>query len=252
MSKGNWKDKFPKENRHFETDNGILYQGDAIEIMSKFPKGSVDLVLTDPPYNISKKNNFNTLKGKSGNVKRQGVEFGEWDKEFDLFTWINTIPSLLGKNGSFLFFNTWRNIGEMAKYAEDKGLVSKDVFRWIKSNPMPRNRDRRYIVDYEYAVWMVKKGAKWVFNRQNDKYERPEFRGGLVSGKEKTKHPTQKSIALMKHLVKIHSNENDVILEPFAGSGTTLVTCENLNRRWIGIELSEDYCEIITKRFDVL
>lgn len=68
---------------------------------------------------------------------------------------------------------------------------------------MPRNRDRRYIVDSEYAVWFVKKGAKWIFNRQDEKYERPKF----VCSIEKGLHPTQKPLSLMEWLVKVHTNE---------------------------------------------
>jgi len=244
-----WKDKFPKENRFFETENGVLYKGDCIEIMDLISDKLVDLVLTDPPYNISKKNNFSTMKNKYGKpAYRRGIDFGEWDKGFDLFSWIPGTQKLLKRDGSLFFFNDWKNVGEMAKYAEEVGFEAKDLFRWVKTNPMPRNRDRRYIVDFELGVWCVKKGAKWTFNRQDEKFERPEFKSGLVSGKEKNGHPTQKSIELMKHLIRIHSNQKDIILDPFAGSGTTLVAAEKLNRRWIGIELEEEYCKITEER----
>jgi site-specific DNA-methyltransferase (adenine-specific) len=238
-----WKDKFPKENRYFETENGILYNGDCIEIMKTLPKEYIDFILTDPPYNISKENNFSTMRNK-----RVGIDFGDWDKNFDLFSWLEYGISLLNKNGSMFIFNSWRNIGEIAKFAEKIGMDTKDCFRWEKSNPIPRNRDRRYIADYEFGVWLVKKNAKWVFNRQNEKFERPKFISSVTSGKERTKHPTQKPISLMAHLLKIHSNENDLILDPFLGSGTTAVACEKLNRKWIGIELNEEYCEITKQR----
>jgi site-specific DNA-methyltransferase (adenine-specific) len=245
----NWKDKFPKENRYFETEKGILYKGDSVEILKTLPEKVFDLVLTDPPYNISKKNNFHTMKNKYGKpANRTGIDFGEWDKGFDLFTWLDDAIKLLNKNGSMVVFNDWKNIGNIAMYAKEKGMDPKDCFRWEKTNPMPRNRDRRYIVDYEFAVWMVKKGAKWVFNRQNEKYERPKFVSGITNGKEKVGHPTQKPLVLMKHLMKIHSNENDLILEPFSGSGTTLIAAEKLGRKWIGIELNEKYCDVIVER----
>jgi len=247
----NWKDKLPKENRYFETDNGILYKGNSVEIMKTFPKNFVNAIITDPPYNIAKKNNLHTMKNKYGKpAHRRGIDFGEWDKGFDLFSWFDISIPLLDKNGSLFFFNAWKNVGEMAKYAENLGMETKDLFRWEKSNPMPRNRDRRYIVDFELGVWLVKKGAKWTFNRQDDKFQRPKYVGGIVSGKEKTNHTTQKPLSLMELLIKIHSNENDIVLDLFSGSGTTLKACEKLNRKWIGIEMSEEYCDIIVDRLE--
>ena len=109
---------------------------------------------------------------------------------------------------------------------------------------MPRNRDRRYITDYECAVWFVKKGAKWTFNRQDKKYQRPKFVFGIESGL----HPTQKNLGLMQELVKIHSNQGNTIIDPFMGSGTTGVACKNLNRNFIGIEKDANYFEIASKR----
>lgn len=122
--------------------------------------------------------------------------------------------------------------------------------RLIKTNPMPRNRDRRYITDYECAVWLVNKNAKWIFNRQDKNYQRPEFNYSVVSGKEKTAHPTQKPIKLMEELLKIHSNQEQLILDPFMGSGTTGIACLNLNRNFIGIELDPTYYNIAKTRIE--
>jgi len=211
-----------------------LINGDCMLGMDKLiTRGvRVNAIITDPPYNISKKNNFKTMG-------RSGVDFGEWDKNFDLLSWIDKGVQLLDKNGSMFIFNDWKNLGNIARYAENKGMVIKDMFRWKKTNPMPRNRDRRYVTDYETAVWLVKKGAKWTFNRQSDGYERPEFVCGLVQGKEKTEHTTQKPLKLMDNIIKIHTNKGDVVLDPFMGSGSTLVSCKNLNRNGIGIEIDK-------------
>lgn len=216
-----------------------LIHGECLEEMDKLIKQGifVNAIITDPPYNIAKDNNFSTMKNKYGKLAhRKGIDFGEWDKGFDLFSWIDKGVKLLDNNGSMFIFNDWKNIGEIAKYAEKLGMDIKDLFRWEKLNPMPRNRDRRYITDYEVAIWLVKKKAKWVFNRQDENYERPKYVSGSVGGNEKTEHTTQKPIALMEHILKIHTNESDLVLDPFMGSGTTLVACKNLNRRGIGIE----------------
>jgi hypothetical protein len=124
------------------------------------------------------------------------------------------------------------------------GFVAKEMLRLKKTNPMPRNRDRRYVTDYECAIWFTKENAKWVFNRQDEKYQRPEF----IHSIDKGLHPTQKSLKLMQELVKIHSNEGQTVLDCFMGSGTTGVACVNLNRKFIGIEKDEGYFKVSQER----
>lgn len=214
-------------------ENIKLYNNDCIKTMQQIESGSINLLLTDPPYNIARDNNFDTMG-------RASIDFGEWDKGFDQFTWLKEIPRILHKDGSIIIFNDWKNVGEIARYCESLGLVIKDMLRWRKSNPMPRNRDRRYITDFECAIWLTNKNAKWTFHRLSDTYQRPEFEYGLVGGKEKI-HPTQKPVKLMEELLLIHSNENDLVLDCFMGSGSTGVACKNLKRNFIGIELDNTY-----------
>lgn len=216
-----------------------LIHGDCLEVMKTIPDASIDAIITDPPYNIAKKNNFATMG-------RSGIDFGEWDKNADIFSYINEASRVLQKNGSFVVFNAWKNLGDISKYAEQQGFETKDMIRLEKSNPMPRNRDRRYITDYECAIWFVKKNAKWVFNRQSHTYERPKFVASIETGL----HPTQKNLNLMEWLIKIHTNKNQTILDPFMGSGTTGVACKNLNRNFIGIELDEGYFQIAKERIE--
>lgn len=228
-----------------EKENYKLYLGDCLEVMDKLIEQGikVDAIITDPPYMIARKNNFHTMG-------RKGIDFGEWDKEVDLFSWLDRIPKLLNKNGSVVIFNDWKNLGDIARYCENLGLEIKDFLRWEKTNPMPRNRDRRYVTDFECAIWLVKKGAKWTFNRLDDKYQRPKFVHSIVSGKEKTIHTTQKPVNLMEEIIKIHTNENDIVLDCFVGSGSTGVACMNTNRKFIGIELDENYFNIAVNRME--
>ena len=223
-----------------------LHKGDCLEVMDKMIADgvTVDAIITDPPYNIARDNNFHTMG-------RKGIDFGEWDKGFDLLSWIDKGVKLLNKDGSMVIFNAWANLGDIARYAESKGMVIKDMMRWEKLNPMPRNRDRRYITDFECMVWLTKKNAKWVFNRQDDKYQRPKFVGSLTPQGERTGHTTQKPVYLMNEIIKIHTNEGQTVLDPFMGSGTTGVACKNLNRNFIGIELDEKYFNIAKERVNV-
>ena len=116
---------------------------------------------------------------------------------------------------------------------------------------MPRNINRRYVQDTEFAVWAVKKNAKWIFNKPEDvPYLRSTFVTSTVSGAERTIHPTQKSLELMRQLIKIHTNENEIILDMFLGSGTTGVASLLENRKFIGIELSKEYFDIAKARIE--
>lgn len=224
-----------------ENKNIRLIQGDCLELMGKLVAEGVkvDAIITDPPYNIARANNFQSMG-------RAGIDFGEWDKNFDLFSYLDIAYKLLDKNGSIVIFNDWKNLGDIVRYCENLGFVCKDMIRLEKSNPIPRNRDRRYITDYECAVWLTMPKAKWIFNRQSETYERPKFIGSIESGL----HPTQKNTLLMEWLIKIHSNENQVILDPFMGSGTTGVACKNLNRKFIGIEMDSSYYDIAVDRIN--
>ena len=222
-----------------------IYNGDCLEIMDNLIEEGikVDCILTDPPYMIARKNNFHTMG-------RKGIDFGEWDKDVDLFSWLDRIPKLLSKNGSVVIFNDWKNLGDIARYCESLGLEIKDLLRCEKTNPMPRNRDRRYITDYECAIWLVNKKSKWVFNRLDEKYQRPKFEYPVVSGNEKTMHTTQKPVKLMEEIIRVHTKEDNTILDCFMGSGSTGVACMNTNRKFIGIELDKNYFDIAKQRLE--
>ena len=220
-----------------------LYNDDCIKKIATMPRNKVDTIITDPPYKISRDNNFKTMN-------RAGIDFGEWDKDFDLVDWIKYCEPVLKKGGNIVIFNSWKNMSYIVDELEKNNFEVKDLIRWEKTNPMPRNRDRRFITDYEVAVWAVKKGGKWTFNRLSETYERPEIVCGVTSKKEKIDggHPTQKPIEVMEWLIKRLSNENDIILDPFMGSGSTGVACKNTNRKFIGIELDKDYYNMAMKR----
>lgn len=220
-----------------------LNLGDSLEYIKGLDDNSLDHIITDPPYNISKDNNFKTMG-------RAGIDFGEWDKDFDLTTWIHLVSNKIKKGGNIVIFNDWKNLSYICEALENNGFEVKDMIRWEKSNPMPRNRDRRFIVDYETAIWAVKKGAKWTFNRLNDTYDRPLIECGITPKNEKLEgsHPTQKPIYVMEWLVTHLSNEDDVIFDPFMGSGSTGVACIKNNRKFIGSELDESYFNISEER----
>ena len=219
-----------------------IYNEDCLVGMKDIPDKSIDMLLTDPPYNISVKNNFKTMG-------RNGIDFGDWDKNFDLTSWIGLAVSKIKSGGNIVIFCDWKMITYIVDELTTNGCDVKDMIRLVKNNPMPRNRDRRFIVDYEVAVWAVKKG-KWTFNRLSDKYERPEVKCNVtpLSEKKITKHPTQKPLSSIEHILLRLSNEGDSVLDCFMGSGTTAIACMNTKRNYIGFELDKDYYELANER----
>lgn len=225
-----------------------LYNGDCLEIMQQLINEGVkvDAIITDPPYNISRKTNFNTLKGAS----RNGMDFGEWDKDFDLTGYIQVMSKLLKENANVVIFNDWKNLCDIKKECEKNNITIKRCLVLNKSNPAPFNRDRMFVNDVEFALWGIynskNKPTNWTFNRENP-VEKCVIDTTVQSSKL---HPTMKDLKVISKLVRLLSNKNDTVLDPFMGSGTTGVACKNLNRKFIGIELDEEYFNIAQNRIN--
>ena len=187
-----------------------IFHGDCCAIMRSLnqERRIINPIITDPPYAISKKNSFHTMKKAI-----TGINFGDWDWGFDVTGWLDLAYPLLGKDGSMVIFCSYRHISQIIEKIENLGGLVKDIMVWQKSNPMPRNVNRRYVQDMEFMIWSVKsKSSKWTFNKPSDiPYQRGFFQMPILMGKERTRHPTQKPIALMKKIIQIHSKENDII-----------------------------------------
>lgn len=197
----------------------------------------VDLVLTDPPYCVSR-----THQLGFSNMGRAGMNYGEWDYNFDQKEWIRLTSPVVREGGSMIIFNDWKNLSYVVEALVENGFLIKDLIRWEKTNPMPRNIDSRYVMDFEVAIWAVKGKGKWIFNRPADvPYLKPVFRTGMVPGGKKRIHPTQKHLDVIRSLVEIHSNEGDLVFDPFAGSGTTGLACIYTGRKFIGAEIDKKY-----------
>ena len=186
-----------------------IYNGDCIDKLNEIPNDSVDLLLTDPPYNISRENNFDTLDGN-----RQGIDFGEWDKDFDLTGYISLLPRILKDNANVVIFNAWENLGEISNACKKNHIHIKRCLVLNKSNPAPFNRDRMFVNDVEFALWGVyspnDKPTKWTFNRQN---------------------PIEKCV--------IDTTVQDSDLHPTKN-----------DRNFIGFEISPNYCKVANDRID--
>ena len=220
-----------------------IIHGDCLETLKKIPDNKIDLILTDIPFNISKENNFKTMKDRQG---RNGIDFGEWDKGFDETVLKHFVPKLK-EGGSLITFHSFGQYSILQDVLSE--LVFKDKIIWEKTNPMPRNRDRRYITNIEEASWYVKPKSKWTFNRQADNYDGSVYRYPSESGGGfKRYHPCQKNLKLIEQIILRHSNEGDLVLDPYCGGGTTGIACINTNRKCILIEKDENHYETAKNR----
>lgn len=203
----------------------------------KKKKVMVDAIVTDPPYGVSRKHQLGF-----SNMGRSGMDYGEWDYNFNQREWIRLTASLVKPGGSMIIFNDWKNFSYIVEELDKAGFCMKDVLRWVKPNPMPRNTARRYVGDFELAIWAVKDGGKWTFNKPKDvPYLKPVYMCSNDAHGDKKIHPTQKPLKLIEDIIKTHTNENDLILDLFSGSGTMALACLKNNRRFVGSELDENY-----------
>lgn len=221
-----------------------LIHGNFFEKISEINDESIDLILTDIPYNISKKNGLGGYD-KKNNRNRTGIDFGEWDYGFDVKT-LTILQKKLKKTGSIVIFSAFEQLSELIETFDE--CILKDKLVWQKTNPFVRNRDRRYISNIEFCSWFVK-GNGWTFNRQVNPYESSVLVYPSESGGGQVRyHPTQKNLKMIEYLLKIHSNEGDLILDPFMGGGTTGVACKLNNRNFVGIEIDNEYFKISQNR----
>lgn len=178
------------------------------------------------------------------------MDFGDWDKNFNITEFIPLASKILKENGNFVIFNAWENLGEIKRVCEQNNIYIKRCLVLAKSNPAPYNRDRMFVNDVEFALWGVKSSKKkptaWTFNRENS-LEKCVIPCIVQSSKL---HPTMKSLDVISYLVRLLTNEGDKVLDCFMGSGTTGVACKNLNRDFIGIESSKEYFDIAVSRIN--
>lgn len=202
---------------------------------------SIDAIITDIPYCISKENNFSTMKDRPF---RQGIDFGEWDKDFDINDLKLLVPKLK-KGGTLFVFHSFEQYSDLLNTFDE--LEFKDRVIWRKTNPMPRNRDRRYVCNIEIASWYVKPGKTWTFNRQSDTYDESVLSYPSESNHYRI-HPTQKNLDLMGDIVRRHTNKSDLVLDCFMGSGSTGVACILNDRSFIGVERNTEYFDKAVKK----
>jgi site-specific DNA-methyltransferase (adenine-specific) len=266
--------KIAEKTCKFELPINQIICGDAIENLKKLPDKSIDLVVADPPYNLSKGSNISWKSNGSS------IGFGgDWNKimeswdnmsfsEYFQFTiqWINEIKRILKPTGSIWVFGTYHNIGIINTIFQIlKMEIINDVI-WYKRNSFPNLAGRRLTASHETLLWGHANGKRnYYFNygASKDFFEMSDqlkTKGkqmrtvwDIPNNKEKIelafgKHPTQKPIKVCKRIISIASKPGDIILSPFAGAGSECVAAKELKRKYIGFELDQQYVDIANKR----
>ena len=218
-----------------------LRQGDCLELMKDIPDKSIDLVVTDPPYKIVQggcTNKAVRLKGSNQEQLKKGTLFNNNSIKFN--EWIPEVYRVLKNNSHCYIMSNDRNINELLNVCEKVGFKLLNILVWGKSKHSP---NRYYMKNCEFIVFLRKGKAKNI----NDMGTKQLL---LIDNVANKKHPSEKPIKLMEILIKNSSDEKDIVLDPFLGSGTTGVACVNTNRNFIGIELDEKYFNIAKERIN--
>jgi site-specific DNA-methyltransferase (adenine-specific) len=255
------------EEVYFEGKGIKLFNGDCLGVMPILNKESVDLIFADPPYRLSN----GGITCRAGRIAL--VDKAEWDKSqgFDedfkfTYKWIKLCKDLLKPTGTIWISGTPHSIFQVGYALQSLGFKIMNEIIWYKPNAPPNLSCRYFAHAHESVIWAKKsKDAKHIFNyelmkRWNDhispsgKQMRSVWSIPLTPMEEKKhgKHPTQKPLELLRRIILSSSNEGDLILDPFVGSGTTGVIAKRFNRNFIGIDIEKQYCDLTLKRMQEL
>lgn len=248
-----------KKNYYYETEDFKLILGDSLKELKKIKEGSVDMIFADPPYFLSS-DGITCSGGKMVSVNK-----GEWDKKKSVDDkhkfnrkWIKECYRVLNDNGTIWISGTMHNIYSIGMALEQEGFKIINNITWKKLNPPPNISCRFFVHSTETILWAKKdiKKAKHKFNYDlmrelnGGKQAKDVWESSLTKPSEKKhgKHPTQKPMVILEKLILASTDENDLILDPFNGSGTTGIVANKLNRKYIGIDLEKEYLDITIKR----
>ena len=256
----------PKAKKPTGLPTDRILQGDCIEIMNALPKGSVDLVFADPPYNLQ-------LGGDLHRPNNSLVDACDdhWDqfdslKDYDKFTreWLSAARNALKDDGAIWVIGSYHNIFRVGSIMQDLGFWILNDIVWRKANPMPNFKGTRFTNAHETLIWAsMGEKARYTFNYRamkslNDELQmRSDWVLPICSGPERLKkggskvHPTQKPEALLYRLMLATTNKGDIVLDPFFGTGTTGAVAKRLGRQWIGCERESHYREAARERIDL-
>lgn len=246
---------------YYNEDGFTLYFNNNKNLSKIIEEKTIDMIFADPPYFLSS----DGITCKSG--KMVSVNKATWDKTINIKekikynrNWIKECKKVLKDNGTIWVSGTFHNIYSVGIALELEGFSIINNITWQKPNPAPNLSCRTFTHSTETIIWARKKDAKnnkYYFNYQlmkqinNGKQMKDVWNINLPKNDEKKfgKHPTQKPLSLLERIILSSTKENELILDPFNGSGTTGIAAKKLNRKYIGIDNDKNYLDITVQRY---
>lgn len=216
-------------------------------MLPQIPSASIDLILTDPPYNLRA---YSTGNIRLSWRKTVNNDVAAWDGAFDPSMVVNEFVRILKPTGNLFAFTSYNLLGHWHERFDPKF----DTFQfmvWHKTNPPPKIRRAGFLNSCELIVCAWNKGHTWHFSKQRMMHNFIE--SPICMGRERWRdpvHPTQKPLKVLRPLIELASNPGDVVLDPFMGVGSTGVAALELGRRFIGVEIDPAYVAAARHRLD--
>ena len=227
-----------------------ILQGDSKEIIKRIPDNSIDFIFTDPPYNLGQHSTGNIpLPGRSA----LNNDVAEWDMiDFNPEEWADEFIRILKPTGNLFIFTSYNQLGRWYNCLDHK-FDTSNFMVWHKTNPAPKIYKAGFLNSCEMIFTCWNKKHTWNFISQSEMHNFIEspicMRPERLSN---PKHPAQKPIAILKKMIEIATNKNDIIFDPFMGVGSTGVAALSLDRRFIGVEIDENYFNAARKRINTI
>jgi site-specific DNA-methyltransferase (adenine-specific) len=244
-----------------------FYDGDCLEVLRTWPDACIDHCIADPPFGISSGRGRQTTKGLGWAFSSHVTMAEHWDRfqkeDFFQFNvqWITEVSRVLKPNGNLIIFGTYHNIYEIGFILQS--ILNRRILNsvvWYKPNAQPNITARMLAESTEQLIWAVnetpKKAKGWTFNYwvakelNGGKQMRNLWEFAVTPKKERFNggHPSQKPLALVERLFLVGSRPGDLVLDCFAGAGTTALAAEKTGRRWVLIESDSKYAAIAKSR----
>ena len=256
--------------KYYGKGNIQLFCGNSLEILDNLDKESVDMIFADPPYKLSN-DGITCHSGKIVSVNK-----GSWDKslgideDFEFHKkWINACKRVLKPSGTIWISGTYHSIYACGFILQKSGFKILNDICWFKPNASPNMSCRYFTASHETLLWAKKDNkSKHIFNyeamkngswgedflKKPKKQMRSVWAISTLKPSEKVfgKHPTQKPLELLRRIILASTNRDDLILDPFTGSSTTGIMALMLGRKFIGIDIEQEYLSLSVKRFEQL
>lgn len=227
---------------------GRIYRMDALAGMKRLPDESVDLVVTDPPYNIAARNKLTIVRGQLMSTREA---WGAWDTfhpfDYDLFIQqvLSACYRVLKPGGSLYMFSAREDSGYFIRKAVQRGFTFRNQLAMVRKSPLPSFGKGNWRSGFELCLY-VTKGKPTTFNFLSQRECNNVY--AYHSTFKRSRHPTEKPLEFIQRLVEVSSNRGELVLDPFMGSGTTAVAAKVTARKFVGFETNPEYLRMCRHR----